>query len=193
MKTNPHPIEASPFDPEELSEKVAFHFNFNRRNFVQLLSTGLLVAANVGPALAQRSRGGGGGGRPRNIGARIHIGKDGIITVMAGKVEMGQGARAELTQAAAEELFVTPSQIQMNLSDTGLVPDDGNTAGSGTSPRTVPAIRQAAAAAFHLLIQTACQEWNVEPATVKDHDGKITHTTSKRSLSYSELAQNEVL
>ena len=29
---------------------------------------------------------------------------DGTITVLTGKIEMGQGARAELTQAAAEEM-----------------------------------------------------------------------------------------
>src|SRR5258708_24279367 len=118
-------------DPEELSEKVAFDFGYSRRNFVKLLSTGLFVAVNVAPALAQRRGGGGfGGTRIRNIAARIHIGKDGIITVMAGKVEIGQGARAELTQAAAEELFVPASQIRLVLSATPLRPDDGVTAGS---------------------------------------------------------------
>ena len=39
----------------------------------------------------------GGGGGARNIAARILLGKDGTITVMAGKVEGGQGARAELS------------------------------------------------------------------------------------------------
>ena len=178
-------------DPEELSEKVAFDFGFSRRTFVQLLSTGLFVAVNVAPALAQRRGGSFGGTRIRNIAARIHIGKDGIITVMAGKVEIGQGARAELTQAAAEELFVPASQIQMILSDTALVPDDGMTAGSGTTPRTVPAVRQGAAAARRLLVQLACQRWNVEAEAVEVHDGKITHPASKRSVTYAELAQSD--
>src|SRR5258708_15958494 len=101
-------------DPEELSEKVAFDFGFSRRNFVQLLSTGLFVAVNVAPALAQRRGGGGfGGTRIRNIPARIHIGKDGLIPGMAGKVEIGQGARARLPQAPPQELFVPPRPILM--------------------------------------------------------------------------------
>src|SRR6266568_4094987 len=108
MKIRPHSIDNAALDPEQLSEKVVYDFGFSRRNFVQLLGTGLLVAVNVAPALAQRSRGGAGGGA-RKVAARIHIGKDGLITVMAGKVEMGQGARAALTQAAAEELFVPAS------------------------------------------------------------------------------------
>src|SRR5690349_3696773 len=77
-------------DVEELSENVAYDFGVSRRGFVQVLGAGIMLAVNAGPALAQRAggRGGGGGGRTRPVAARIHIGKDGIITVMAGKVEM---------------------------------------------------------------------------------------------------------
>src|SRR5438874_388471 len=163
MKSDSELSGCSSPDPEELSEKVSFDFGFSRRNFVQLLGTGLLVAVNAGPALAQRSRGGGGGGRPVKVAARIHIGKDGIITVLAGKVEMGQGARAELTQAAAEELRVPASNVTLVMADTALAPDDGITAGSGSSPRTVPAVRQAAAAARQILINFASKQWGVEP------------------------------
>jgi len=191
MKPSPDPEAV---EVEELSQKVTYDFSVSRRNFVQTLGACLLVAANVGPAIAQRAGGrGGGGGRLRNVSARIHIGKDGIITVLAGKTEMGQGARASLTQAAAEELFVPVSQINLVLSDTGLVPDDGMTAGSRTSPSTVPAVRQGAAAARKLLVQVACQRWEVEPSSVEVRDGKITHPPSKRSLSYAELAQTDEL
>src|SRR5262249_54136347 len=81
------------------------------------------------------------GGGPVPINARLHIGKDGAITVFAGKVEGGQGARAELTEAAAEELRVPIDRITIVLADTALVPNDGMTAGSGTTPNTVPAGR----------------------------------------------------
>ena len=194
MKRNEPSIDPSGSDVEELSEKVAFDFGFSRRNFVQVLGAGLMVAVSAGPALAQRSGArGAGAGRGRNVAARIHIGKDGTITVLAGKVEMGQGARAELTQAAAEELFVPASQIQMVLSDTGLVPDDGLTAGSRTTPSSVPAVRQGAAAARQLLVQLACQRWSVETTSIEVHDGKITHPASKRSVTYAELAQSDEL
>jgi len=182
-------------DVEELSENVNYDFGVSRRGFVQVLGAGIMLAVNAGPVLAQRAggRGGGGGGRTRPVAARIHIGKDGVITVMAGKVEMGQGARAELTQAAAEELRVPVSQIRMILSDTALVPDDGLTAGSRTSPSTVPAVRQGAAAARHLLVQAACQRWEVESNAIEVQDGKLVHPPSKRSISYSELAQTDEL
>jgi isoquinoline 1-oxidoreductase len=188
--------ESSTIDPEELSDKVSFDFGFSRRGFVQVLGAGLMIAMHAAPALAQRSgggRGGGGGGRVRPIDARILIGQDGIITVMSGKVEMGQGARAELTQAAAEELRVPLIQVRAILGDTALTPDDGLTAGSRTSPSTVPAVRQGAAAARQILVQLACERWKVEPDSVEVGGGKISHAPSKRFLSYADLAQGEGL
>src|ERR1039457_4750875 len=87
-------------ESEEAIERVDYDFGLKRRSFVQILGAGLLLAVSA-PALAQRRGGGGGGGGARSIAARILLGKDGTITVMAGKVEGGQGARTELSQAAA--------------------------------------------------------------------------------------------
>src|SRR5947207_6746032 len=92
-------------DPEEdqIIEPVPFTFGLQRRTFVQLLATGLMVAA---PLSSDAQRRGGGRGREQqrvDPSARIHIGKDGTIEVLTGKVEVGQGARAEVAQAAAEE------------------------------------------------------------------------------------------
>src|ERR1019366_6227712 len=138
------------------------------------------------------ARGGGGGGTgARTIAARIHLGKDGAITVLAGKVEGGQGARAELSQAAAEELGVPVAALQMLMADTAAVPDDGGTFGSMSTPRTVPAVRQGAAAARNLLAEFAAQQWKVERSTLAMRDGKIIDADGKRSLTYADLANSE--
>ena len=110
---------------------------------------------------------------------------------MTGKVEAGQGARAELSQAAAEELRVPLSQIQLVMADTSLVPDDGITAGSGSTPRTVPAVRQGAAAARDLLLDFACKRWNVDRNAVQLNDGKVTDSAGQRALTYADLAASE--
>jgi isoquinoline 1-oxidoreductase len=101
---------------------------------------------------------------------------------------MGQGARTELAQAAAEEIARPLSQVQMVLADTALVPDDGLTAGSRTSPSTVPAVRQGAAAARELLTQLAARKWNVDPATLQVEGGKITHQETKQNTTFASLA-----
>jgi isoquinoline 1-oxidoreductase len=121
----------------------------------------------------------------------LHIGKDGAITLLTGKVECGQGARAELTQAAAEELRVSPQVITAIMADTGLVPNDGITAGSGTTPRTLPAVRQAAAFARTLLVELASRRWGVKPEDLEVRDGRVVHAPTKREQTYADLASAE--
>lgn len=181
------PLDAQAYD--EPIERMNYDFGVNRRAFVQVISTGLLVAAGASPALAQR-RGFGGAGSI-SISARVHIAKDGGITVFTGKVEAGQGARAELMLAAAEELCVPASAIELVMADTSVAPDDGITAGSRSTPSTVPAVRRGAAAARELLMALALKRWNVERDAVSISDGKAIHTTTGRALSYADLAASE--
>src|SRR5581483_9300944 len=75
---------------------------------------------------------------------RIHPAEDGSFTVYTGKMELGQGARTELTQALAEELHVPVDRVRLVMGDTGICPDDGGTFASLTTPLAVPAIRQEA-------------------------------------------------
>jgi isoquinoline 1-oxidoreductase len=177
-----------PPEYEEAMEPVGYDFGLKRRSFVQVLGAGLLLAVSAAPALAQQRRGRGGGGGAGKIAARVHLGKDGAITVMTGKVEGGQGARAELSEAAAEELRVPVGRVQLVMADTGLVPDDGITAGSGSTPRTVPAVRHGAAAAREVLIGFAAKRWGVERSMVQVQDGKATRSSSQDTLSYADLA-----
>ena len=63
---------------------------------------------------------GGRGGRAQEIGAWLHIGEDGAVTVYTGKVEVGQNIRTSLTQVVAEELRVPVDRCQMVMADTEL-------------------------------------------------------------------------
>jgi isoquinoline 1-oxidoreductase beta subunit len=167
----------------------------SRRGFLQGLGAGVLIAVSS-TAIGQtetRPRGGregrgGGGGRSVDVAARVHISKEGVITVMTGKVECGQGARAELTQSAAEELSVSPEKIQLVMGDTQLCPDDGGTFGSRTTPSSVPAVRIGCAAAREMLIAAACAKWGLEdPGQVELRDGTIRNPASREELTYAEL------
>jgi isoquinoline 1-oxidoreductase len=193
MTTKPQTDKHEPVDPENGTAGRAYHFGMDRRRFVEVLGAGLLVTVVPERTWAQNRRGsGGGGGRggALTIGARVHVGDDNVITVMTGKVEGGQGARAELTQAAAEELRVPVERIRLVMGDTDNVPDDGVTAGSRTTPGTVPAVRQGAAAARVCLTEVAAKVWNVEAATLEARAGKVTHGPTGRTLSYGELARD---
>ncbi|HEX5470940.1 MAG TPA: molybdopterin cofactor-binding domain-containing protein, partial [Lacipirellulaceae bacterium] len=183
-------------DYDELLEPIRFRFAIDRRAFVQILGSGVLITAIGSPVLAQRHGGrrrGGGffGGPPAKLSARIHLADDGTITIFSGKVDAGQGARGELAQAAAEELRVPLDRIRMVLGDTDACPNDGLTAGSGTTPRTVPAIREAAAAIRQLLVESVAKKWQVTPDAVAVGDGKISHSASKRTITYVAAANDE--
>src|SRR5690349_18913573 len=82
-------------DCELWSVQVEYNFGVSRRSFVQLLGAGLMLAVSITPSLGQRAGGGRrgfGGSGPKTLAGRIHLGADGSITVLAGKVEAGQGA-----------------------------------------------------------------------------------------------------
>ncbi|MBI4892531.1 MAG: xanthine dehydrogenase family protein molybdopterin-binding subunit [Acidobacteria bacterium] len=138
-----------PREPErfELREGPLYTFEVDRRDFFLTLGAGLLVTVYATEAGAQ------------TVAARLHLGDDGITTVFSGKVEEGQGARTEIAMAAAEELGVPLSKVRVQLADTDRTPNDGLTAGSRTTPGTIPAVRQAAAAARKALRQPS--EWTI--------------------------------
>jgi isoquinoline 1-oxidoreductase len=139
--------EAAEPDRYELRERPAYEFTLSRREFAGLAGAGLLISVAAPAGLAQR--GGASGGGP--LESRLHIGHDGGVTILTGKVEVGQGSRTELIMAAAEEMRIAPERVRAVMADTDLVPNDGLTAGSRTTPATVPAVRAAAAVARELL------------------------------------------
>lgn len=173
-------------EPEryEFVEPPRYVFSLSRRAFVQSLGAGLLITALADWSAAQ-DRGERGGEAP-STGGRFHIDKDGRITAFTGKVEVGQGARTQLTLAVAEELHVPVGSITLVMADTSLVPNDGGTYGSLTTPRTVPVMRQAAATARELLIGLACRQWGVSSEGASMHDGVIEHSSGKR-MALAEL------
>jgi CO/xanthine dehydrogenase Mo-binding subunit len=91
------------------------------------------------------------GAEPRALGSRLHIAPDGAVTLLTGKVEIGQGCRTLLAQCVAEEMRIDIGRVRVIMADTALVPDDGGTFASLTTPLAVPMVRQAAAAARELL------------------------------------------
>ncbi len=167
-----------------------FKVEVSRRSFVKILGAGLLITVTEGGvSLGQRR--GGGRQEPTTVVARLFVNEDGTFTCLSGKVEEGQGARTELSQAAAEELRVPFDRVRLVMADTDLVPDDGITAGSRTTPYNVPPMRQAAATARELLKRLAAQQWQVDPDGLKVRDGRVTNSATGQTLTYAQLAKTQ--
>jgi len=156
-------------EPEryELREAPAYHFSLDRREFFYATAAGVLISVTI-PATAQRGA----------IEGRIRKEADGTVTVFTGKVEEGQGPRTEIAMAVAEEMRIPLDKVHVVMADTDLTPNDGITAGSRTTPGTIPSVREAAArlASPDKPTLTPPAEWKVlgKPQTRLNAGGVVT-------------------
>jgi nicotinate dehydrogenase subunit B len=184
-------------EPEryELLAGPAYHFTPDRREFFKLLGAGLLVVLTVD---AQESGSGGRGRRggqelPRELGAWLHVGEDGPVTVYTGKTEVGQNIRTSLTQAVADELRTTPASIKLVMADTDLTPYDMGTFGSRTTPTMAPQLRKVAAAGREMLLDLAASKWQTDKGALVVADARIKNPATGASLAFGALAKNQNL
>ncbi len=168
----------------EFRESKPYTFQADRREFVQSVGAGVIVAVAARRATAQGRT----ARRDEQLSERFHFGEDGFITVLTSKVEVGQGSRTQIAQAAAEEFRVPVERIRLIMADTEQCPDDGGTAGSRTTPSTVPRVRNAAAAARNIFMQLAANQLGVAVSQLRLSDGVFATDTGER-LAMSDLLQ----
>ena len=166
-------------------------FPVDRRDFVKLTATGLVVLFGLRPALAVQEQGRR-QGYPEDLNAYLHIGKDGRVTCMVGKVELGQGPMTALAQLLADELDVPFASIDMVMGDTDLCPWDMGTFGSLSVRQFGPVLRQAAADARAALLQMAAEHLQAPVERLAVRDGIVRDTaTPTRAVSYVQLTEGK--
>jgi isoquinoline 1-oxidoreductase len=139
MKHNDDRLILSEQDRPELREGLPYQFILDRRDFLEV--AGFVICLNATAFAAQVQNAAAEGKTP----ARLVVAPDGVVTVYSGKVEVGQGAATQLAMGVAEELRIPFHMVKVVLGDTDLCPNDGITAGSRTTPSTLPEVRRAAA------------------------------------------------
>ena len=115
----------------------------------------------------------------------LAVGADGSITLYSGKVELGTGVETALSQIVAEELDVPIGRVTVIQGSTGLVPDQGYTAGSRTLQSGGVQIRQAAATARQALLALAAARLGAPASALAVRNGTVF--AGARSVSYAEL------
>jgi CO/xanthine dehydrogenase Mo-binding subunit len=179
----------------ELQTGARYRFTPSRREFVATtglgLGAGLLIGIPATAAHAQqegRRRGGRGQAGGTTVSQRLHIGADGLVTVLTGKVEVGQDAKTQVAQAAAEELKIDIDHIRVIMGDTEMCPNDGGTSGSRTTSSTIPEVRRACAAAREILLGMAAEKLKTKRDQLKiQADAKIS-AGSGMVVSFGDLA-----
>ena len=120
----------------------------------------------------------------------LRFGRDGTVSIMPGKVELGQGIVTALAQIAAEELDVAFERIRMVPAATPASPDEGVTSGSLSIQDSGTALRLACAEVRALLLESAARNLGVPAAELAVSDGAINHR-SGAATSYWAVAERE--
>ncbi len=121
------------------------------------------------------------------VDAWLAIGQDGRITVYTGKVDLGTGVRTALAQMVAEELDVAVDAVSLVMGDTGLTPDQGQTASSVTIQAAGVELRQAAATARKALLDRAATRLGVQASSLGVENGMVRARSGGASVSWGEL------
>ncbi|HVH08743.1 MAG TPA: molybdopterin cofactor-binding domain-containing protein, partial [Gemmatimonadales bacterium] len=125
--------------------------------------------------------------------AFIRIDRQGVVTLVMHKVEMGQGTYTAMPMLLAEELEVELSDVRLEHAP----PDDARyaeplfgvqqTGGSASVRGNWVPLRRAGAVARTLLIAAAAATWHVDPASCHATGGAVIHDPTGRRLRYGEL------
>jgi isoquinoline 1-oxidoreductase subunit beta len=125
--------------------------------------------------------------------AFIRIDSHGKVTLIMPQVEMGQGIFTSVAMILAEELDAAFDQVTLEAAP----PSDklyGNptvgiqVTGNSNSVRAfwLP-LRKAAAGARAILVQSAAQQWKVDPSSIRTENGEAIHEAGGRRAAYAAL------
>lgn len=177
-------------DHLELPDGWGFVTMMDRRAFLKLTSTGLLVVLSVESLLGQEAARPAAArqGPPTDFNAYVHIGQDGRVTCLVGKVEMGQGVMTSLPQLVADELDVPLTAVDIVMGDTDLCPWDMGTFGSLSIRQFGPILRTAAAEAKAVLVELAAERLGVPAGELRVDAGVVVHRTdATKRVTYGAL------
>jgi isoquinoline 1-oxidoreductase beta subunit len=170
--------------------------NVSRRNMLKgIAGTGAFVLAAqfpaIRPAMAYAT---GAEKMPHGVVTNPHIfvsiDKDGIVTIVAHRAEMGNGAaRTSLPMIVADELDADWAKVRV-VQSPGDEETYGNqdTDGSRSVRHFIQPMRQVGAGARKMLEQAAAKRWGVDASEVQVRLHEVVHKTSDKKLGFGELA-----
>jgi isoquinoline 1-oxidoreductase beta subunit len=171
--------------------------NVSRRGMLKgiVASGGLVIAAQMTgmrSALAYAT-----GAEQMDNGIRtdphifLSIARDGSVTIVAARAEMGNGAaRTSLPMILADELGADWARVRV-VQGEGDEKKYGNqdTDGSRSVRHWMQPLRQCGATARRMLEEAAARRWGVDPSQVEAVHHEVVHAPSGRKLGYGDVAE----
>ena len=119
--------------------------------------------------------------------AMARMQSDGVVNILAGSTEMGQGVRTVLAQIASEELGVLLDQIRIMGADTKVTPYDSSTGSSRSTTCMGNAVQAAARDLKSQLIKIAADAFCVPKSQINLQDGALI--CGEARLSFTEALE----
>ena len=123
-----------------------------------------------------------------NLDRWVAFPSPGKVTVLTGRVELGQGVLTAMLQITADELDVAMARITLRSGDTEKAPNEGYTAGSHSIQVGGVAMRQACADVRALFLGQATKILNCKVSELSIHDGNIHRNHKSTGQDYWTLA-----
>jgi CO/xanthine dehydrogenase Mo-binding subunit len=120
--------------------------------------------------------------------AMARLQTDGVVNILAGSTEMGQGVRTVLSQIAGEELRLPLEQIRIAGADTKVTPYDSSTGSSRSTTCMGTAVQGAARDLKKQLINIAAEAFRAPPSQVKLQDGALV--CGEARLTFKEALEH---
>jgi isoquinoline 1-oxidoreductase beta subunit len=176
--------------------------NVSRRGLLKgIAATGGLVLAAQIPAVrgALAAYPTGAASMPNGVVSNpkifVSIGADGIVSIVAARAEMGNGAaRTALPMIVADEMEADWANVRV-VQSPGDEQTYGNqdTDGSRSVRHFIQPMRACGAAARQMLETAAAAKWKVPVSEVEAQLHQVVHKPSGRKLGYGELAADAAL
>ena len=117
----------------------------------------------------------------------VQLQKDGKVTIVVTRSEMGQGIRTSMASAIADELEADWSYVSVEQATGDAKFGNQNTDGSRSIRTLLNPMRTMGAMARSILEQAAAKKWNTDVVNCKAENHYVVNTTSNEKVFFGDL------
>lgn len=120
----------------------------------------------------------------------VSIARDGAVTIVAHRAEMGTGVRTSLPMVVADEMEADWSRVKIVQADANEARyGSQNVDGSRSMRHFLEPMRRVGASARQMLEAAAAANWKVPVAEVEARNHEVIHASTARRIGYGDLAE----
>ncbi|MEJ0018256.1 MAG: molybdopterin cofactor-binding domain-containing protein [Acetobacteraceae bacterium] len=120
----------------------------------------------------------------------VAIAPTGQVTIVVSRSEMGTGIRTSLAMVLADELDADWHDVRVEQAQGDAKYGDQNTDGSKSIRLLLTTMREAGAAARHMLVAAAAQRWQVAATACHTEAGAVVLGAAGKRLRYADLVDD---